>query len=164
MILRCTARLRKLLGQQAAPGVGDPSPADWYVNVLWIQRSKCLLITHAGTLFSVFAPNVRVAELRPLAEFVAPRVAKQLRVERFDEGALGDLDAAQAVVAKTADRSVLGCMNDQAFLCEQVVASSGGVDRLDLYDLHHHLQRNILSARSYVAAVDLVADWRHRHP
>lgn len=158
-MLRCTAQLRKLLRQQAAPHVGDPTPADWYANVLWIRGRKCLLVTHAGTLFSVFAPNVRAGELRPLADFVAPRIARQLRAEGFGEETLGDLDATQAIIAKTADRSVLGCMNDQAFLCEHAVADSGGLDWLDLDDLHYHLQRNILSARNYVPAVELVAGW-----
>src|SRR5437762_12970876 len=31
-----------------------PSDDEWYLNLLWIDRQKCLLLTHAGTLFSVF--------------------------------------------------------------------------------------------------------------
>ena len=30
---------------------------DWYANLLWLDRQKCLLLTHAGTLFSVFLPR-----------------------------------------------------------------------------------------------------------
>jgi len=65
------------------------SADDWYANVFWVQRRKCLLVTHAGTLFSVFAPVVRAASLRPLAAFVVPLITRQLAAEGFPAGALG---------------------------------------------------------------------------
>ena len=76
MIVRCTAKLRALLGRQAQHQA-DPgcSERDWYANLLVIERRKCLLVTHAGTLFSVFVPDVRVAQLRPLGPFVVARIA-----------------------------------------------------------------------------------------
>jgi hypothetical protein len=56
VILRCTARLLDLLDMRDATLVDDAaSDEDWYANVLWIDRRKCLLLTHAGTLFPVFA-------------------------------------------------------------------------------------------------------------
>jgi hypothetical protein len=45
VILRCT---RKLLAVIRLP-VADPAPApdaeDWYANLLWFDRRKCLLLT-----------------------------------------------------------------------------------------------------------------------
>jgi hypothetical protein len=43
-----------------------PSDGDWYLNLLWLDRQKCLLLTHAGALFSVFVAWVRKADLRPI--------------------------------------------------------------------------------------------------
>ena len=83
MLLRCTTRLRELLSEpmiEERPG----SLEDWYANVLWVQRRKCLLLTHAGTLFTVFAPNARRRAARP----------------------------DRVTIAKTVDRQVLGCMNE----------------------------------------------------
>jgi hypothetical protein len=40
-----------------------PTDDDWYLNLLWIDRQKCLLLTHAGTLFSVFRAGVHCADL-----------------------------------------------------------------------------------------------------
>ena len=41
----------------------DPDPApdaeDWYANLVWLDRRKCLLLTPAGTLFSMFEAGVR---------------------------------------------------------------------------------------------------------
>ncbi len=48
-------------------------------------------------------------------------------------------------------------MNDLALLCEYAVADAGGLSQLDLVELHRRLQRNIISARGYVPAADLVA-------
>jgi Domain of unknown function (DUF6933) len=157
VLLRCTARLRELLGE---PTTEDRpvSPDDWYVHLLWAQRRKCLLIAHAGTLFSVFAPNVRAAELRPLGAFVAPLIAVQLAAEGFPATTLGTLDPTRAAIAKTADRQVLGCMNDLALTCQHAAADAGGLARLDLSALHRRLQRNITSARDYVPPIDLLAD------
>ena len=157
MLLRCTARLRELLGEP--PTEDRPASAeDWYAHLLWAQRRKCLLITHAGTLFSVFAPNVRAAELRPLGAFVAPLIAAQLTAEGFPVTALGTLDPARVAIAKTAERQVLGCMNDLALVCQHAAADAGGLARLDLPALHRRLQRNITSARDYVPPIDLLAD------
>jgi len=82
VIVHCTAKLRALLDHQrqhqADPGRYE---RDWYANLLVIERRKCLLVTHAGTLFSVFVPDVRVAQLRPLGPFLVARIADQLRAE-----------------------------------------------------------------------------------
>ena len=64
------------------PRTGLHPPEDRYANVFWVQRRKCLLVTHAGTLFSVFAPAVAAADLRPLGAFVAPLITHQLVAER----------------------------------------------------------------------------------
>jgi hypothetical protein len=157
VLLRCTTRLRELLAEpiiEERPASSD----DWYANLLWVQRRKCLLVTHAGTLFSVFAPNVRAADLRPLGAFVVPLIASQLTAEGFPSTALGPLDPDQTLIAKTADRQVIGCMNDLALICQHAAADAGGVGRLDLPTLHHRLQRNITSARHYVPPIDLLAD------
>jgi hypothetical protein len=59
------------------------------------------------------------------------------------------------VVAVTADRSVLGCMNDMAFRCEHTAHLDGGLAMLDVPALNHDLRRNINSARGYRQPIDL---------
>jgi hypothetical protein len=53
---------------RAAPATSAVAPAtaeDWYLNLLWIDRRKCVLLTHAGTLFSVFRAGVSVSVTGP---------------------------------------------------------------------------------------------------
>jgi hypothetical protein len=46
-------------------------------------------------------------------------------------------------------------MNDMAFLCEQVIARSGGLSGTDLVALNRSLRRNINRARNYQRPIDL---------
>lgn len=160
VILRCTAKLRAVVGRLDPDTEALPADAnDWYANLLWIERRKCLLATHAGTLFSAFAPDVRAGQLRPLGPFLVPRIGEQLAAEGMGPAVLGVAEDPRAArIAKTADRSVLGAMNDLAVLCEHAVAGAGGLAGLDLPALHRRMQRNLCSARGYVPAVELAAD------
>jgi hypothetical protein len=40
---------------------------------------------------------------------------------------------------RVADRSVLGCVNDMAFLCEVATSDAGGLAHFDLGELNHAL-------------------------
>lgn len=62
------------------------------------------------------------------------------------------------LIAKTADRSVLGCMNDMAYLCEDAVARAGSLARTDVLSLNRHLHPNINSALDYQRPIDLVTE------
>jgi len=62
MALRCTKKALALLKIRTRE-LTDPPPSDddWYLNLLWLDRRKCLLLTHAETLFPVFIADVRTA-------------------------------------------------------------------------------------------------------
>ena len=108
MTLRCTAKVLILLDLRAADLVeAAPSADDWYVNLLWIDRRKCVLLTHAGTLFPVFVADVRKSDLRPIGPYVVSLIDEHLRSEDLAADILGRLDPADVHVAKTASRSIL---------------------------------------------------------
>jgi len=54
---------------------------DWYANLLWLDRRKCLLLAHAGTLFSAFVPDVHKADLVPIGPSVVAFIRKELEAE-----------------------------------------------------------------------------------
>lgn len=58
-----------------------PSEDDWYLNLVWIERQKCLLLTHAGTLFTVFRAGVLSVDLRPLGNYLVEAIETELRAE-----------------------------------------------------------------------------------
>jgi hypothetical protein len=145
VLIRCTTKLLRAIGTPAA-SLADtpPSEQDWYANLTWFTGRKCVLLTHAGTLFSIFVLDVRIADLRPIGRFVVPKIEAAVRSEGLAADALGTLDADGVGVAKTANRSVLGCMSDLARQCEYAIEDAGGLDSLDIDRLNRQLRRTIL--------------------
>jgi hypothetical protein len=155
VMLRCTAKVLALL-RVSEPAIGEACEQDWYAHLIRIDRRKCLLVTHAGTLFSVFMPNVTAAGLRPIGPPVVSAIQAALQAEHLPIDTLGELDPQQVAVAKTADRRILGTLNDLAFTTEHVIATTGGLARCDINALHHGLHRTINSITGYIPPIDLV--------
>ncbi|MHB8431856.1 MAG: DUF6933 domain-containing protein, partial [Acidimicrobiales bacterium] len=54
----------------------DPDDEDWYANLLVLDRRKCLLLTHAGTLFTIFEPDVRASDLKATKNLVVALIER----------------------------------------------------------------------------------------
>lgn len=144
MILRCTARLLKLLGRRGGPLVETaPDADDWYANVLTIDRRRCLLLVHADTLFAVLDTEVRLAQLDDLGLYAATLVVDALAFEGLAGSALGPTNPSGVRVAKTASRSVLGHMNELASEAEHFIARSGGLGLADVDAVNRRLRRGL---------------------
>jgi hypothetical protein len=156
MVLRCTAKALRLLGLAAGSfAQRAPSDDDWYLNLLWFDGRKCVLLTHAGTLFSVLVVDVRKADVTPVGRFVARSITRELRAEGLPIDTFGLIDPNDVGVATTASRSVLGCMNDSALQCEYAIRDAGGLAHVDVDALNHLLRRNIHSVTGYARPIDL---------
>jgi hypothetical protein len=132
VILRCTRKLLVVIGSPVADPAPARDPEDWYANLLWFDRRKCLLLTHVATLFTIFEADVTASSLRATHQLVTGLIGRELRREDLPAATFGDLEQQEVLLAKTADRSVLGCMNDMAFRCEHVIAEAEGLAGTDL--------------------------------
>ena len=158
MVLRCTRRVLELLDRGAVTLVDlPPADEDWYANLLWLDRQKCLLLTHAGTLFSVFLARVHTADLRLIGPYVIKAIDAELRSESLPPNILGGLNPDAVRLAKTASRSTLGFMNEMAVHLRYQVANAGGLNRCDISALNHHLRRTLHNRGGYVYPIELVA-------
>jgi hypothetical protein len=156
--VRCTQRLLKAMRIPSRELVDVPASADdWYANLLWFDRRKCLLITHAGTLFSLFVADVAAADLRGLGELVERNAQGALLDEALPPDALGSLDHSALRLSRTASRRILGVMNDDAGTCRYAIATAGGLDPTDVLELNRRLRRNLHSVDgSYATSLDTV--------
>jgi hypothetical protein len=158
VILRCTSKLVDLLGRRNVQLVEvEPSDDDWYANLLWLDRRKCLLLMHVGTLFPVFVTDVRKRDLQPLGSFMVRLIETELARERLPEDVLGRLDPGALRLARTASRSMLGFMNETAAECRYHVEAVGGLDRTDLDTLNRRLRRTLHNRDGYRDPLELVA-------
>ena len=97
------------------------------------------------------------SSLRATRQLVTGLIGRELRREDLPAATFGDLEQQEVLLTKTADRSILGCMNDMAFLCEHVIAGAEGLAGTDLDELNRSLRRNINSASGYRPPIELTA-------
>ncbi len=148
VILRCTVKVLNLLGSRPTDlATVEPTDDDWYANLLWLDRRKCLLLAHAGTLFSVFVPGIRKADLVPIGRLVVSHIENELGAEGLLIDLFGVLDPQSVDLARTASRSVLGYINEIGRFCEYAVADSGGLERCDVDELNRELRRQLHLSR-----------------
>lgn len=165
MVVRCTGKLLNLLGKRwvtlhDAPADDD----DWYANLLWLDRRKCLLITHAGTLFSLFVADIRLSDLRPFERRIVGLIAGALLEEGLPLDALGRLDSDDVRITKTASRYVLGVMNQMALEISWHTDRAGGLWNIDSDELNHHLRRSLHTKDGvYRVPVELVRERLQGH-
>ena len=157
MIVRCTKKMLDLLvGNDITPSELSPSDDDWYLNLIWIERQKCLLLTHTGTLFSVFRAGVRVADLRPLGDYLVDAIEAELRAEGLPANTFAELERHDLRLAKTASRSTLGFMTEMAFELGWIITDKGGLRRSDIPELNDALRRMLWNRGDYVRPIEPV--------
>ena len=157
MILRCTAKGLRLLDPQDLI-TATPGGSDWYLNLVWSNRRKCLLLVHAGTLFPVFIYDVRVADLCPIGPYIAGQIAEALQDEGLPPDRFGDLSSESLLLPRTADRRILGVMNDMARAISYEAARSPDWTRGRPPAVNHFLRRGLhRRGADFVSPLDLVA-------
>ena len=133
LTFRCTKRVLQRLGIEAiahAPG-STTLLGDWYVNLLLIRRQRLLIFVSEPTLLSVFVPVSKLSVLVPhfrkalaelLQELGAPSSAIEVETSEMET----------ATFATTANRSVLGSMNDLMFQARWEIEERPGQELLQL--------------------------------
>lgn len=133
VIVRATRKLLKRLG--AAPVVeGEESTTlfgDWYATVLsWRPRQVALLVSES-TLLPVLMP---LAPAASLLDRFPDQLADVLARHQVDEVTVGreSMQTRDYRVAPTASRSIVGSMNEFAFLADAYRQEDPELDLMDL--------------------------------
>ena len=137
--LRCTRRLLARLGE---PTAGVPATTtvlgDWYANLLNIGRLRLVLCTSERTLLTVLVPAKELVTLPDRLRAGVGRMLTRLEISPT-EIAREDREMMSHQVAPTANRQVLGSMNDFAFLANAYIRDDS-LDA-DLDDIAARLNR-----------------------
>jgi len=155
----CTRKLLEEIGRrpEALPdAVGDESSI-WTANLIFIERRKCLLLTHHATLFTVFVPDLRRAQLRELEPLVSESLVEALALE--GGAARSRISSSGIGLRRSRTRRVLGSMNDLAFQARVIIEAGGGLAVYDHEDLARRLNRIPMGALKYRFAIDGLESW-----
>ena len=155
---KCLAEIPDRLVDPSAEGEG------WHANLFRVERRKCVLFTHDTTLYSVFVPGVKKPEFEHMDEVFGQRLFKTLLWDEFPQAQIETmLDRCRSVrFTRSNNRSVLGSMNDLRFQIEVHVAQDGGLEHIDMVDLHHRLNRVPMGAVGYRYAVESLSTYLTR--
>lgn len=150
MIFRCTQKVRDALGLSKGELLNSTDHAEdlaeWYCNLLRIDRRKLLLFTQASTLYSFLVPGIRQPDLENFGDLFRSHLARNLERQGFSaDQAEFLLNSGPDHFAKAHDRSVLGSMNDHARMCKLHVEYYGGFERIDFVDLNRRLNSTPMS-------------------
>lgn len=151
MIFRCTQKLLKELRIKPQEPDVVSEVGSWHANLLRIDRRKCVLFTHDMTLFSVFIAGLKRDEFDHIDQVFGQAMFKTMRLFNFEQEEIERmLDwSEQNSYTKTANRSVLGSMNDIAFHIDCYIHDEGGLAYADLAQLHRRINQIPLKAIGY---------------
>jgi len=161
--LHCTQKvLKELKVPVSNPGEFSFSEglSNWYVNLLRIERRKCLLFTNEKTLYSFLVPAVLKENLKHIEQEFLVHLLLNLRYEGFAPDILEKFsrEYRQFVFAKTVSRSVLGSMNDIAYHYEVYIHMDGGIENAKIMQINHKINRMPMSAISYKYPIEALRE------
>lgn len=154
-LIRCTKKLQKAIGLKATDLVDiETIPSflgGWHANLLVINRLKCVLFTNNKTLFNFLITGVKKAQLVQLENLFKSHLQCVLADEGVDESICSKIMQEYSSIgfAKTNSRSILGSMNDLAFIYEYHIQEEGGVGNCLLPSIIRKLNRMPMKGLSY---------------
>lgn len=151
MIIHCTQKLLKELRIKPQETDVLSDVGSWHANLLRIDRRKCVLFTHDMTLFSVFVAGLKRADFDHIDQVFGQAMFKTMRLFDFEQEEIERmLDWSEHnSYTKTANRSVIGSMNDIAFHVDFFIHDAGGLAYADLAQLHRRINQIPFKAVGY---------------
>ncbi|MGA7306004.1 MAG: hypothetical protein WBW88_14090, partial [Rhodothermales bacterium] len=131
--IRCTQRLLKVLGKEAARSARDDdseaSDLDWDADLFSIESRKCLIFVNAGTRLPVVAFDASTDDFRDPAALLRERYEEVLRYLEapFDEIEREMSLFAELPIGSTRDRGAVGLMSELVGFTKNTVEFAGGL-------------------------------------
>lgn len=160
-VLRCTQKVLDDLGMKASeltePGEVEGVLKEWYVNLLRIERRKCLLFVEATTLYVFLIPGVVKKDVANLPTLFAEQLQVNLRRDGLPETVVARVAGLEPFhLTKTRDRRVLGSMIDLTHHYRYHIASVGGLAHADMQELNRRMNRIPMSMLGMAYSIEAV--------
>ena len=158
--IRCTQKLLKEIGIKDVSLIEVETHCDkfgdWYANLLYISRRKCVLFTNEKTLYSFLIPRVKRSSLTRLHELFLSELQINLFSEGFDHTVVTDLPKKYRDfgIARTRSRSVLGSMTDFALQLKYIFMDREGPDSSNIIEINQRINRVPMKAIGYKYSIE----------
>ena len=145
-LIRCTAKLLKEMGLPRDPAHDEPKFSylgQWHANLIHIDRRKCVLFINDRTLFNFIVTDSSRAEIRNLPDMFSLTLSSVVASEGFTNDVVDRVanEYDQVQIGKSANRSVLGSINELAFHYKHMILSAGGVHSWKVPEIIRKLNR-----------------------
>ena len=160
-VLRCTAKLLKEIGAPATD-IREFSRqgrlGSWHASIFRIERHKAIIFTNDKTLYSVVVTGIKKRNIVNIDELFREQLFACLKSMRIDNGKFNQVmeDAAQVIIGKTNNRSVLGSMNDHVSATIFQVRYDGGYPHLNMQDINERLNDTPMKAIGYASGKEKI--------
>ncbi|MHA2061366.1 MAG: DUF6933 domain-containing protein, partial [Candidatus Sifarchaeia archaeon] len=95
-IIHCTQKILKILKRDITQAEKIPSNpkglGNWYANLLWFNRKKCILFTNEKTLYTFLIPKVVKHNLDDIETEFVIHLAKNLQYEGISLEAINKIN------------------------------------------------------------------------
>lgn len=164
LTFKCTQKVRDYLSlapsELSAPTEHSASLlGDWYVNLLVIDRRKCLLFMNERTLLSFIAIGFKKSKglKHDVHQVFIHHLFNLYKLLALPIEGLNQVmdDCSEYGYSKTDSRKVLGNMNDLAHLYQATIAYSGGLDACDLSEIIRRMNHTPQANLNHQYSVDV---------
>ena len=160
-IIHCTQKLLKLLKRDITDiDKIPPNPeglGNWYANLLWFNRKKCILFTNEKTLYTFLIPKVKKENLKNIIDEFLFNLNMNLQAEKFPLEVINKVmqEYTDMGFAKTASRHVLGSMNELAFEYKYLIINRyEGIENIRILGVNKEINRTIMRGIKYLHPIE----------
>jgi hypothetical protein len=161
-LIGCTKKLQKEMGlgvkDLATFEPDDSGLGPWTANLIFMNRRKCILFVNDKTLFNFLVPDVPRQQIRELARMFRGWLSCVLAEESFTEAQIVKIlsEYNEIGYSSTKSRSVLGSMNDLAFMYKFSMQSGGGLHSPDFPEIIKEMNRTPMGALGYRLPIEVL--------
>jgi len=159
MILRCTKKLLTEYGLSVVEDTSDNKTfSEWYANLIYIERKKCILFTESKTLYSIILLDIKKADIINIGEIFYKQLYRSFLQIGIKEYLIKHIipQPLKIIYSKTQDKKILGSMNDYAYQYKYSILAKGGIRNIDIDEMIHNVNESPMSLIGYNSAERLV--------
>ena len=159
MILCCTKKLINAYGLSVVENfTNNKTFSEWYANLIYIEKKKCILFTESKTLFSIILLDLKKSDIINIGELFYKQLYRSLLQIGIKEDLIKSIVPKELKIlySTTQDKRILGSMNDYAYQYKHIILAKGWIGYIDIDGIIQNINETPMSLIGYNSANRLV--------